>query len=313
MKLRLPIFTTLCLILFAVVSLAGSDPQGIGSSSTEATSLLGLSLSIWEKIIVAVVSAMLSFLGAMLLERYKKKREPRKLISYEKILHKGIVAVDDEIRGKTAVLYRDTELKDPYRLCFKFENSGNSLIKGQYIRFKFPDGCNVVDTYLAPMPEPELGFEEIKDPTLGTQEKKFKISHFEIGRSVNLRFVLSGSLDKDVEMHPFNEEGGVTIIERTAAQALTDSDKLTRFLWLVFLLWILPKLFYIIPIIKIADLGAGILRLGIAIFLLPLLNPVVRIIADRFIRIGGVAQEGASVQVRGIESGATVQIAIDRR
>jgi len=312
MKSRFLFFVFLCFIYFTPASFAGSALQDITSSTSETALIFGLSVSLWEKIIVAIVSAILAFIGAILLERYKRKREPKKQISYEKILHKGIVAIDDEISGKTAVLYRDAELKEPYRLSFNFVNSGNSLIKNQYIRFKFPDGCIIVDTYLAPIPEPELGFEEISDLTISAQEKRFKISHFEVGANINLRFILSGSLDRNVEMYPFNEDGGVFIVERSAAQALTDGEKLNKFLWLISLMWILPNFFHFIPIDEISDLGTGILRFGIAIYLVPLIKPVVRIIADRVIKIGSTSPEGAHIEIHDIESASTVNTVIDQ-
>lgn len=306
-----PIF----MYLIAVAVVSAADPSAAANPappSETAALLFGLPVSLWEKIIVALVSAILSFLGAMQLDRFKKKREPRKQISYEKMLHRGIVSVDEEIRRKTQVLYDKKELREPYRLSFNFENSGNSLIKSQNIRFKFPSECNIVDTYLAPVPEPEIGFEEIIDSSLGLNEKKFKISHFEVGQSVNFRFILSGSLEKDVEIHPFNEEGNVTLIEHSAVQALTEKDKLSKFLWLLFLLWVLPQVFYIIPLGDISELGAGLQRLGIIIYLLPLLKPVAWLVAHKFMTLGTFQQQGTTVAVQDVDPGATVNILFDR-
>ncbi len=117
----------------------------------------------WEKVTVALVSAVLAFIGSFILLQFQKRRESKKMLSYDTFIRKGLVEVEEDVKEKVKVLYEGNEIKDLYHVACNVQNTGNTVVTNQYLRFEFSVGTSIVDKYYDPEPERELAVEESTD------------------------------------------------------------------------------------------------------------------------------------------------------
>jgi hypothetical protein len=232
----------------------------------------------WTKIAIAVVSAALAFISSFILAQLKRHQEPRKQLSYSLTTLGGVVQVDEAISDRIKVLYRDREVKDLHQVRCKLENTGNTVIKSQYVRFEFPTEAAILDCYFEPQPPREFGVRELTEEGIGINERRFILSHLERDSAVAVRFVVMGPGSVQPKLHPFNESGDVEFVPRELAIEANDLEILTYFvrLWLLFL--IVPPLLYAIPS-ELGSLGAGLARLVLVIGMFPRLRIVSKSIA----------------------------------
>jgi hypothetical protein len=209
-----------------------------------------------NKFVLAIFTATCGFLLALFLERIKARKAPRKQLSWEASVDDRLLQVREGTAvGKIKIRYGPTEVQNLTQVFASFENTGTSVIKNQYIRFRFPEEAKILEVSLDPVPEPELGVSEVDDAKLPPQERRYLVAHLEVGQSVRYRIVSDGGkwLTWD-GVHPFNDEGGVEFLRRDAARNREDEEEVAPFLqgsaMLVTLLAItaaLPEITKVIP------------------------------------------------------------------
>ncbi len=234
---------------------------------------------------IAAVGAVLAFLFSFLLSQITERRKPRKQLSYDLEVEKGLVKIEKNIEKKVKTFYNNKEIGSLFHVICDIKNTGNKVIKNEFIRFEFPQGTELIDFYYDPKPERELDVSEVADPELQSNEKKFKIGHFEHGQKVGLRFILSGNVDIEPRIHSFNEEGDVEFIPRSISKALDERLQVTRFIHLYLLFIIVPSIFGIFGGGGLGSIAAGIARLAILISMIPVLKPTSIVIADAIMRL----------------------------
>jgi hypothetical protein len=267
--------TFLLTLLGSIFVLASCSPL-LNSATPGATSLNNSTITndFWIKVSIAGVSAVLSFLGSFVLNQIKQRKEPRKQISYDLAITKGLVSFEKNVQSKVKVLYDGRDAENLFHVTCNVRNSGNTVIKNEFIRFKFSDGSQVVDFYYDPKPEREMGVGEVQEPDLQEHEKKYKISHTESGQEVGFCFVLTGRKELDVTLHPFNEQGDVAFLPQSVSRAADDYYSVKRFITLYIWLIILPVVFNLIPVF--GNFASTIVRLAVFVTLIPYIPPFVR-------------------------------------
>ena len=275
-----------CLILFAFILIILPS-----SSATDRDN----STSIWSFInnpdfikdaSLAAIGAILAFLFSFLLSQITERRKPRKQLSYDLEVEKGLVKIEENIEKKVKIFYNDRQIGSIFHVMCDIKNSGKKVIKNELIRFEFPQKTELIDFYYDPKPERELNVSEVADPELETNEKQFKIGHFEQGQKIGFRFILSGDADVEPKIHSFNEEGDVEFIAGSISRALDERLQVTRFIQLYLLFIIIPSIFGILGIFgSISGIAAGIARLIILISMIPVLKPTSRVIAEAIMRL----------------------------
>ncbi|ADU09161.1 MULTISPECIES: RIP homotypic interaction motif-containing protein [Micromonospora] len=185
-----------------------------------------------NKLLLAVFTAACGFFFALIAERIKSRKASRKQLSWD-------VRVDDRLlqvgEGSSAeritVSYGDVEVKNLTQVLASFENTGNSVIKNQYLRFRFPDESKILEVALDPEPEPELGVAEVGNEKASDLDRRYLIAHLEVGQSVRYRIVSDGGKWRSwAGVHPFNEEGGVEFQRRDVVRAREDEEEVVPFL-----------------------------------------------------------------------------------
>ncbi|NTW59926.1 MAG: hypothetical protein HGA43_12265, partial [Nitrospirae bacterium] len=221
-----------------------------------------------------------SFLLAVL----KKRKEPRKQLSYDTQVTDSLVEVEHDLREKVRILYNDQEIADLYPVACEVQNTGNTIVKNQLVRFEFPEGSRIVDMSFDPQPEPELIISEEPQADSKLHEKRFRLGHLEKGQYVGFRFLVSSPSPAHVRLHPFNEEGDVEFVPRKLARAEDERYAFTRFitLWILFLL--LPRALSVIPF-ELGQMAAGVVRLALLVAIWPFLRPSASIISRCILRL----------------------------
>lgn len=266
--------TTPLLNLLVLLAQAGQHPAANMSPFT-------------EKVVIAVVSAVLSLLGGYILLQLKEKREAHKQLSYD-LAVRNVLDVDDVIAKDIAVTYKNRPAGQISFVTCDVKNTGNRVIKDQSLRFAFGKSATVIDAYLDPPPPLEFGVAEVADDKLLDSERKFAIKHLERDQAVGLRFVVAGTIEGDVKIHPFNEGGDVEVLPGTVSKSRDDRVSFERFIVFFILGSIIPPIFYRLPS-EIGDMAASLVYITIAIALLPSLRPTSRLIASSIAGLARVA------------------------
>jgi hypothetical protein len=196
---------------FFVVS---SNAQVVNQTSSSASQSF-VSSELQNSIITAIVSGIIGFLASFVIERLKKQSEPRKQISYSKIIKSGIIGnIEKDIEGKIGILYDGKLAQNMIYALFNIENTGNQQIKNQEIRFEFADGSEILDVFNDPQKiEPEMELKEIPESNLGKNERKFRIGVLKPTEKLGFRFIVQGNknLSLDFKHHSKNDDDVIFI------------------------------------------------------------------------------------------------------
>ncbi|WP_405773037.1 hypothetical protein [Streptomyces sp. NBC_01538] len=234
-----------------------------------------------QKLLVALVSAIIGASATLFAHFLKARAEPHKRISWESSTDPGFAAINDpEIKDKLSVTYGNTTVKNIYSIKYKVANSGNRVVKGQRIRFQFPQDTRVLESYLSPLPEPELKVERESTQRDGVT---YSIGHLERKQEVQFRFVVAGDSAHRWKATPSNEEGDVEVERRGVAEKKEDSTHVKPFLISLFLLLTVPYALAS-PVIDepIGDALSTVARFTFLIYALFHVSPVARFVRDAF-------------------------------
>jgi hypothetical protein len=270
--------------IFLSINLVNCVPYSESSNATSfnITSLFS-SADFWEKSIYTILGAVLTLIVTIISnyvnERRKLKFRVRKQLSYEISTKKDLVEVEKEIKDKVKVLYNNKIIENLYYVACDIENSGNTVIKNQYIRFEFPQDTKIIDPFFDPVPEPEIGLQEEKNPELNTYELKYKIGHLECGQQVGYRFILTSENPVVApKLHPFNEEGDVTLVSKSRSKSYEEKNDIVNFITLYLYMLILPSAFLIFG--SAGDFAANLIRLIILIYIYPFIKPFAKVVGE---------------------------------
>lgn len=183
-------------------------------STSQATSPMFFSSDGIEKLIIAVVGAILGFLFNVVLARRKERREQKEL-SYELTIKNTITKEESPIKDNIALTYRNSVVPNLSFVSCTIVNSSEPLISDETLRFEFKgrEDVKILDAYLDPKPEPELGV--AAEPVVKQREfeRKYKIGHLVKGKTVRFNFVVAAP-DVSLQIHDYNPKGDVKFIER---------------------------------------------------------------------------------------------------
>lgn len=179
----------------------------------------------YEKIALAFLAAFLVFISSYLLVRRKEKKEKKEL-SYEITLNEAISKKESPIAKNISLRYKGTDVHNLTFISCNIKNSGELLIKDEELRFAFTGSkdTKLLEYYLDPIPEPELGVLEIEmDSNL--LECKYKIAHLVKNSDISFYFIVSGD-SPQIKIHNLNPNGDTTFNEKTINNKLGQQEEL---------------------------------------------------------------------------------------
>jgi hypothetical protein len=226
-----------------------------------------------------------------------KKQGSGKKLSYSLSIDNGIVKIEKDIREKVKVLYESEEIENLYSIKVDLQNTGNTVIKSQEIRFEFPKETRILDFSFEPEPEQEMKVEKIR-AGLRDFEEKCKIGQIERGQSLGVRFTATSTAEiRGIKLHPYNEGGDIEFTSKSITKALNDRDHIVKFLSLYILYLVVPPVLYLFPVI--GETMAGIIRFAILIALFKSIVPFSEIVADIVFKLISKSKESSTINIFG--------------
>lgn len=242
---------------------------------------------------IALISAVVGFAFALLLDWIKAQREPRKQLSWTVDRGEGLFGVRPDIREKVKVLYNYEQVDSLSVVHCRITNTGNSVVKSEQVRFSFPPEVRMLEHVLDPEPERELGVTERVEAKKSDNEAIYLIAHLERGWEVGFQFVLDGAVSTDWSPRDFNEDGNVTFVRRDVARVRKDQEHLQPFFVILLLSFVVPPIFSNLP--SVGSFLENISRVLFVVLLVPHAVPVARVFA---VLINSLSTRRALVDVR---------------
>ncbi|WP_143194871.1 hypothetical protein [Streptomyces sp. CB00316] len=110
-----------------------------------------------QNLVIALAGAIVGVLGAMAIERMKSRREATKRLSWDADTRTAVISTDEAIRPLLQLSYNGVTVDDLSSVEFRVENTGNRVVQQQQLRFRFPEGTQVLEAAVSSRPEQELG------------------------------------------------------------------------------------------------------------------------------------------------------------
>lgn len=178
---------------------------------------------------LAVFTAICGFIVALIAQRIQDRRAPRKAVSWDAEIERPARLERDQDR--IGISYNGIPVQDLFQVRIRIENTGNILVKNEYIRFRMPTEAKLLEMAPDPVPEQELDVSRDQNPSLGQAERRYRIGHLEAGQSVGFLIVTDGGAWATWhDIHPYNEEGNVLFQRRDIARAKEDAEEVQPFI-----------------------------------------------------------------------------------
>lgn len=254
------------------------------TTAAAAPTIGGFGPDFWQKVTIALIAAVFGFIANYALAQLRRRAEPRKQLSYDIEVDRGLVAVQQKIKEKIKVFYEGHEIGDLYHVTCNVQNSGNTVVRNQYLRFSFSPQTQIVDEYFDPEPQPEIDVRSSPTPTLKPSERRYSVAHLEKGQGVAFRFITTGSMPPTLEVHPSNEAGDVGFVPRSVTFTVGDLHHIQAFVTLFVLFWIIPPIIdSVLPFF--GPIAAALIRLAILAIMAPHIRPFARVASDIIVRL----------------------------
>ncbi len=253
----------------------------IAFDEPRASGPMGFSYTFWENFVVAVISVFLTIVGTYLLDALKRRREPKKQLSFDQSTEGIISGLDRDLRRKLSVAYNGKTLDELFSSRVRIENCGNSVVQSQRVRFTWPPDATVLDASFIPE-IPEYGVAVAEDPK--PFELVYKLGQLEKEQYLEFTFLVSSPQKPELGIFGSNPAGDVGFLKRSSRLAASESESLTRFARFVILFLTIPQLSYLIPFGELAGIVASVIRLGLFITIIPDIPNATRAIAALMLR-----------------------------
>jgi hypothetical protein len=178
---------------------------------------------------LAAFTAICGFVLAVIAQRIQNRRTPRKAVSWDAEIERPARLERDQDR--IGISYNGTPVQDLVQVRIRIENTGNTLVKNEYIRFRMPAEAKLLEMAPDPVPEQELDVSRDRTAKLGETERRYRIGHLEAGQNVSFLIVTDGGAWTTWhDIHPYNEAGDVLFQRRDIARAKEDAEELQPFI-----------------------------------------------------------------------------------
>jgi hypothetical protein len=265
------------------------------------------------KILIALAGAVFGFISSVALDMIRRRREPRRRLTYSLASTPIALDIGDEaVSQKLELRYGNRSVKALHVVTCRLRNSGNQLIKNQYLRFEFPNNLIVRDCGFTGSPEPELQVVARADSPAWkqsgeTDRVQFKIGHMEPRAEVGMFVVVEGESFTRPLVKGHNEDGTPEVVETAAEEILNERERLASLLRTVALLGATGML---MEILDIAPFHASAVIWAAALFLFGRNAPL---IVSALLGGKGPQERSAKVEVgaMSIREGALSIVAYD--
>jgi len=238
--------------------------------------------SLWIKIISVLTGAIFSAIATYIFIQYKERRNQRR-ISYDIKIVRGLVKIDDKIKGSTEIKYKNIDTKKLSLVECDFLNSGKKLVKDLLIRFNAEGkDISIIEHFFDPIPLPEYEINQDYEYGKNNDIIRYKIGHLPMNQRVNVRFIVSGELTKFDIIHKSNDED-IKLITQSLTKEESEEEIVSAFItFLILIIFYIPALTNSLSIIfgSIQQSFKAIFTLIVLLVFIPILKKSTRILAE---------------------------------
>ncbi|MFD6661322.1 hypothetical protein ACIODS_32865 [Micromonospora chalcea] len=194
-------------------------------------------------LVLAVVAALLGFIGGYAIELVKSRRGPRTILSWDLKIEEPSLTYGAPQSDRIKVSYLGREVDRLVSVRCAVTNTGNLPIKSQFIRFAVPQDAEILRRETDPLPEPEMGVADLTGEDPAYPGPRYRIGHLDPGESVSFIIAADGGSWRDwngVVLR--NDENSVTYQRRDVAQRRDDQAHLGSFLFGIAAIFIITAL-----------------------------------------------------------------------
>jgi hypothetical protein len=236
-----------------------------------------------SQLLLLVAGGILGVIGSYITARLNARHDPRKQLSWDADMERGLVTVGSRIRNNVSVSYKGEPVGDLLAVKCRITNTGNQVVKDEIVRFAFADQTKILEADFASPPEPELKCSLIDLDATKPLERSFRLGHLEAGQEVAFEFIIAGPRADDWKIHSFNEAGNVLFRQRDVNRIKAEQEHVTPFSIIVIAI---AAISLIAPSVEATgvfifnDLWGVVLliQLGLLMALTPHLLPVARLL-----------------------------------
>jgi hypothetical protein len=184
------------------------------------------------KFLIPLAAAGLGFLANLLLDSLRRRREPRRQLAYSWVETPITLPIrDDAVAPRLQLTYAGRAVSELHTVTYQIRNSGNLLLKEQYLRFEFADGLRILDSGFVRPPAPELQSEaHVTSPVVlpqpATALGHFKLGHLNPRDEVVLFLLVEGQPYEAPNVHLYNAESEVEIVETSVQQVRAERERI---------------------------------------------------------------------------------------
>jgi NADH:ubiquinone oxidoreductase subunit 3 (subunit A) len=228
----LPGICVLATSLFVLVSEAKASDAEIMRLQKSDTNILTLTVQL-------VLPAVLGFVSAILLDLYRSSKEKKKRLSYSTSINPKVETIKVTESNNHVQYDSDIALAD-----FVLENTGNQILKGQYIRLASPEGTKILDVKYSPEPEREMEFKVYED-NLKVNEYACTIGYIKPKEKIGFHLLIENPKNSTIILSPHQKsiaDDNEEVIFDSGLKSKADDDReiIRNFLVLLLIFVILP-------------------------------------------------------------------------
>ncbi|MFI6796185.1 hypothetical protein [Streptosporangium canum] len=235
----------------------------------------------WQQLAIGIAGGLLGIIGALLAAQLSSRGKPKKELSYDLRIERALPEIGKELAPHVAIRYKDRPVPALYVVTCKVENTGNTVVKGQQIRFDLTPAHPVLETYFAPKPEPEWEIEELPE-TEETPGPNYRFGHLAPGRKITIKIILAAPEEPKVEVRDFNPTEHVPVLPRTSTARANVQVRARIAVALLLALLVIPQAFYALG--SVGDIAAPVVQLGLVAALAPFAPSLIRALVHLLFR-----------------------------
>ncbi len=296
------LFSAIIFYLISSMTFAQTAPIQPGQTNTF------IDKAFLQNVAVTVLSAVLAFLGGYALAGISKRSGSGKRLSYNLDIETGVINVEKNVKERVKVLYDGKEIANLSNIKIDIENTGNSVIKSEEIRFEFLQGTQILDFYFEPAPEPEMNAEKIANVGVREFERKCRIGHIEREQKLGVRFVVTSDSNIQLKLHPYNEHGDVELVSRSVTKKLNEREQVARFLSLLIMYFIIPPIFSIFSFSLFSQIVSGVVKLALLLALFRFIVPFSEVIAELVSKWLNSEEKDNQALLKGVKVGGDLNV-----
>ncbi|WP_067837018.1 hypothetical protein [Nocardia lijiangensis] len=259
----------------------------------------------WWRAIIAVVAVIVGFVLKEVADQLRDRKKVKRL-TYSMNVGSTLTDVPQKLAQKVSVRFGGLPVEGQvYEVTCRVENTGHLVVKEEYLRFSFPERCQILEAYVLGDPPLEYGIKEAPLEGQADVDQRWVVAHLERRQSVSFGFLVAGPTATAPQLFGHNDEGDVELNPKGRTAEREDASHVRPLLTYVLLSFLVP----VLPSYELGEAISGLVRLVLLLLTIPHLYPVGRVLAAFLTRADELSSTTADIMISHTSAGGDITIA----